>query len=300
MDVIASLPAPEEKCIPLAPAPITAEPILPGMDDLPFISDAICIPEPMELAMTPPDLTVEDAIPAQPPTVGNIVGDHRSSRSPEKKAEAKKEKKDREKDRDKEPGRKKSRKDSDKEDSRHRMKDSSRPRKGKEQLQQSVISEPDPTKDQSADGDDEVVVVGGRAAPQSRNQPNLREAAKAMPRIPKISQRHSSATGASTPHSRDPRLMMLKPNQGESTYLSFFIFCLFIPGAGHSHNLTKDGHNGLEIIGGGGCGGGKLGSAIASQDDIQVVAAFRTVRNHASRLRNIHNNKRPPSPGIQG
>lgn len=270
----------------------------------PLVSDAICIPEPMEIAMTPPDMSVEDEIIIPQPqiTLSSPPSTHSSSRSPDKKSDPRKEKKDRDKerdkDRDREPGRKKSRKDSDKEDGRGKSKESSRSRKGKEQQQQPesvVVSEAEPVK--GAPGDDEVVVVGGRTAPPSRNQPNLREAAKAMPRIPKISQRHppSSTTGPSAPHNRDPRLMMLKSNQGESANLSLSFFCLFIPGAGHSPNVTKDEHNG-HVVG----GGGKISSAHPSEDDVQVVAAFRNVRNNIGRSRNSHNIKRSPSPGNQG
>lgn len=277
---------------------VIAEPILPFISS---VGDTISVPEPMELALTPPDVSVDDIGLPQQPVISSLAPlNHRPSRSPEKKAEAKKEKKDRDKerskDRDKEPGRKKSRKDSEKEDGRGKVKDSSRSHKGKDQQESVVVLEGETGKGPS--GEDEVVVVGGRAAPQSRNQPNLREAAKAMPRIPKISQRHPSATGPSAPQSRDPRLMMLKPSQGESTNLSsFFFLSLFIPGAGHTHNLTKDVHSGLDIV-----GGGKNCSALASEDDIQVVAAFRSnnVRNNVGRSRNSHNNKRPHSPGIQG
>lgn len=227
------LPIPEEKLAPLAPIPMLEEAILP------VISDAICVPEPMELAMTPPDVSMEDLITTQSPVNTMPSVENRLSRSPEKKTETKKDKKDRDrdKDREKEPGRKKLRKDSDKEDSRNKMKDSSRSRKGKEQQPPMgvVVSESEPGKGPS--GDDEVVVIGSRSAPQSRNQPNLREAAKAMPRIPKISQRHpsSSATGPSVPHSRDPRLMMLKSNQGESHNLSLLFFFLSL----HSRCWTR-------------------------------------------------------------
>ena len=293
--MVTGLSAAEENLTPLAPTTLLADlPLISSVDDA-----TISVPEPMELAMTPPDMGVEDIILPQPPAINTLAPlNHRPSRSPEKRAEARKEKKDREKerskDRDKEPGRKKSRKDSDKEDGRSKAKDSSRPHKGKDQ-QESVLE----GEVKGPSGEDEVVVVGGRAAPQVRNQPNLREAAKAMPRIPKISQRHPSATGPSAPQSRDPRLMMLKPSQGESTNLSSLsFFSLFVPGAGHTHNLTKDVHSGLDVIG----GGGKIGSALASEDDIQVVAAFRSnnARNNVGRSRNSHNNKRPHSPGNQG
>ena len=262
-------------------------------------SDAYSFPEPMELAMTPPDLNIEELITPQPPAIINSMGlNNRSSRSPEKKAEAKKEKKDRDKDRDKEPGRKKSRKDSGPDDGRLKVKDSARSRKGKEQQhpESVVILEAEPIKGTS--GEDEVVVVGGRVAPQLRNHPSLRDAAKAMPRIPKISQRHpsSTATGPSAPQSRDPRLTMLKPSQGESANLSsFFFLSLCFPGAGNTNILTKDEHKGLDNVG----GGGKIGNALPSEDDIQLVAAFRNVRNNVGRPRQSHN-KRPPSPGIQG
>jgi hypothetical protein len=256
----------------------------------------------MELAMTPPDLNMEELIITQipqPPPISHSMGlNNRSSRSPEKKAEAKKEKKDRDKDRDKEPGRKKSRKDSGPDDGRPKSKDSVRARKGKEQQHPEtvVVLDADPVKGTS--GEDEVVVVGGRVAPQLRNHPSLRDAAKAMPRIPKISQRHPSSTGTgpSAPQSRDPRLMMLKASQGESANLSsFFFLSLCFPGAGNTHILTsKDEHKGLESV-----GGGKIGNALPSEDDIQLVAAFRNVRNNIGRPRHSHN-KRPPSPGIQG
>jgi hypothetical protein len=255
----------------------------------------------MELALTPPDLHIEEIIipqVPQSPTISNSMGmNNRSSRSPEKKAEAKKEKKDRDKDRDKEPGRKKSRKDSGPDEGRPKAKDSARARKGKEQQQPEtvIVLEAEPGKGTS--GEDEVVVVGGRVAPQLRNHPSLRDAAKAMPRIPKISQRHPSSTGTgpSAPQSRDPRLTMLKPSQGESANLSsFFFLSLCFPGAGNTHILTKEEHKGFDNV-----GGGKICNALPSEDDIQLVAAFRNVRNNLGRPRHSHN-KRPPSPGIQG
>jgi hypothetical protein len=86
---------------------------------------------------------------------------------------------------------------------------------------------------------------------------------------------------------------MLKPSQGESANLSSFFFLSFcFPGAGNTHFLTKDEHKGLDIV-----GGGKIGNALPSEDDIQLVAAFRNVRSNVGRTRH---NKRPPSPGIQG
>ncbi|XP_059351204.1 uncharacterized protein LOC130696000 isoform X2 [Daphnia carinata] len=211
LDVANGLPIPEE-----TPAFFAASPLDDTNLPVPPPSDAFTVPEPMELALTPPDVSIEELIIQQPVAITEPVEPHhRSSRSPEKKTEAKKEKKDRDRDRDKEPGRKKSRKDSGQEDSRSKSKDSSRARKGKEQHHPENVIVLDSETGKGPSGEDEVVVVGGRAAPQSRNQPNLREAAKAMPRIPKISQRHPSATGPSAPQSRDPRLMMLKPSQAE-------------------------------------------------------------------------------------
>ncbi|KAK4008022.1 hypothetical protein OUZ56_013182 [Daphnia magna] len=213
LDVVNGLPIPEETPAFFAASPLdeTNLPVAPP-------SDAFSVPEPMELALTPPDVSIEELIVQQQPVAitESVEPHHRSSRSPEKRTEAKKDKKDRDRDRDKEPGRKKSRKDSGQEDARSKSKDSSRARKGKEQQhpESVIVLESEPVKGMS--GEDEVVVVGGRVAPQLRNHPNLRDAAKAMPRIPKISQRHPSAAGGqSAPQSRDPRLMMLKPNQAE-------------------------------------------------------------------------------------
>ncbi|KAI9553963.1 hypothetical protein GHT06_019234 [Daphnia sinensis] len=190
LDVSNGLPIPEE-----TPAFFAASPLDETNVPVPPPSDAFTVPEPMELALTPPDVSIEELIVQQPlPIIEPVEPPHRSSRSPEKKAEAKKEKKDRDRDRDKEPGRKKSRKDSGQEDSRSKSKDSSRARKG----------------------------------------------------------------------------------------------------AGRIRNLTKDDHNGLDVIG---CG--KIFNALPSEDDIQVVAAFRNVRNNTGRLRHNQNSKRPPSPGIQ-
>ncbi|XP_032785055.2 uncharacterized protein LOC116922762 isoform X3 [Daphnia magna] len=213
LDVVNGLPIPEE-----TPAFFAASPLDETNLPVPPPSDAFSVPEPMELALTPPDVSIEELIVQQQPVAitESVEPHHRSSRSPEKRTEAKKDKKDRDRDRDKEPGRKKSRKDSGQEDARSKSKDSSRARKGKEQQhpESVIVLESEPVKGMS--GEDEVVVVGGRVAPQLRNHPNLRDAAKAMPRIPKISQRHPSAAGGqSAPQSRDPRLMMLKPNQAE-------------------------------------------------------------------------------------
>lgn len=220
--MVNGLPIPEE-----TPAFFAASPLDETNLPVPPPSDAFSVPEPMELALTPPDVSIEELIVQQQPVAitESVEPHHRSSRSPEKRTEAKKDKKDRDRDRDKEPGRKKSRKDSGQEDARSKSKDSSRARKGKEQQhpESVIVLESEPVKGMS--GEDEVVVVGGRVAPQLRNHPNLRDAAKAMPRIPKISQRHPSAAGGqSAPQSRDPRLMMLKPNQGESANLSSFFF----------------------------------------------------------------------------
>ncbi|KAK4008024.1 hypothetical protein OUZ56_013182 [Daphnia magna] len=131
LDVVNGLPIPEETPAFFAASPLdeTNLPVAPP-------SDAFSVPEPMELALTPPDVSIEELIVQQQPVAitESVEPHHRSSRSPEKRTEAKKDKKDRDRDRDKEPGRKKSRKDSGQEDARSKSKDSSRARKGAGQI----------------------------------------------------------------------------------------------------------------------------------------------------------------------
>ncbi|KZS15428.1 putative Pre-mRNA cleavage complex 2 protein Pcf11 [Daphnia magna] len=123
LDVVNGLPIPEE-----TPAFFAASPLDETNLPVPPPSDAFSVPEPMELALTPPDVSIEELIVQQQPVAitESVEPHHRSSRSPEKRTEAKKDKKDRDRDRDKEPGRKKSRKDSGQEDARSKSKDSSR------------------------------------------------------------------------------------------------------------------------------------------------------------------------------
>ncbi|XP_032785057.2 uncharacterized protein LOC116922762 isoform X4 [Daphnia magna] len=131
LDVVNGLPIPEE-----TPAFFAASPLDETNLPVPPPSDAFSVPEPMELALTPPDVSIEELIVQQQPVAitESVEPHHRSSRSPEKRTEAKKDKKDRDRDRDKEPGRKKSRKDSGQEDARSKSKDSSRARKGAGQI----------------------------------------------------------------------------------------------------------------------------------------------------------------------
>ena len=157
---------------------------------------------------------------------------------------------------------KKMRKDTDKEpDLRPKKEQRDRLRKGKQQPQLT--------------GSDQV-----EADAEVDSKPrNLREAAKAMPRIPKISERNPVPT-------RDPRLQ--KP-VGESA--GFSLSFLSFPGSGQCDDIFDGGASD-----GGGGGGGVGGSRInrtVRDDDVQVIA-FRSGRN-ATRPR-----KRPTSPEIQG
>jgi hypothetical protein len=240
--------------------------------------------------------------------------DKRSSekRSPDKRSD-KKEKKDRDRDKEREPSRKKSRRDSEKDESssssRSKGKDKDRSRKGKEQNEiiftaASTMDIAKPTK--AADEDDDVMVVASKCM-----APTMREAAKAMPRIPKISRSHppgsggggtapptsASAQSAGGPN-RDPR--MLKPvqqQQGESSaFSSLVLLSLFsqLPGAGqHYSQLTKDGQTVqgtmVQPVG----GGKNIG--VASEEDVQLVGAFR-----GKGARSRAGPKRHPSPGNQG
>ena len=234
-------------------------------------------------------------------------------RSPDKRSPEKKDKKDRDRDKEREPSRKKSHRDSEKDESssssRSKGKDKDRSRKGKEQTEVNVTTASTmeiakPTK--AADEDDDVMVVASKGM-----APTMREAAKAMPRIPKINRNHppgSGGGGTAPPKSasvqpaggpnRDPR--MLKPvqqQQGESTtFSSLVLLSLFsqLPGAGqHYSQLTKDGHTvqGTMVQP---VGGGK-NSGVASEEDVQLVGAFR-----GKGARSRAGSKRHPSPGNQG
>jgi len=115
---------------------------------------------------------------------------------------------------------------------------------------------------------------------------NMRDVAKAMPRIPKISERNPVGT-------RDPRLQ----NQvGEFNVLSPLSFCSILLGAGMNEDEfpSADATSG-SVVGGGGGGLCKMNSTLSKEDDVQVLASFRSSRNNSSRQR-----KRPHSPGIQG
>lgn len=278
----------------------------------------ICIPEPMELSETPPDMEMlnmiveETAIP-QPPAISSLPGlspphhHQQSGRSPGKKRDKDKERdkeKEKEKDRDKEPSRKKSRKDSDREDSsRSSKKESSRSRrdKSKEHQPGGVMEAESAMTDGSKAtvGDDDVVVLGSMAGHQSNQhgRPTMREAAKSMPRIPKLSQRaplSSSSTTSSLPaNSRDPR-MLKQVQQGESYNSSnLAFFSLSLSGTPFSTHL------GIPFGDTGGTGVGGGGGKMVNEDDVQVVADYR-VPSRRSRNNNNKNSKRPPSPGIQG
>ena len=196
-----------------------------------------------------------------------------SSKSPDKKSsidvggspggghKVKEEKKDKE-------GRKKMRKDVEKE----KKERGERFRKGKEQSMQSASEQME-------------AEVEGKPR-------NMRDVAKAMPRIPKISERNPVGT-------RDPRLQ----NQvGESNVLSPLSFCSIFLGAGGNEDEFHgaDATTASVVGGGGGDGGGggglcKMNSTLSKEDDVQILASFRSSRNNSSRPR-----KRPHSPGIQG
>lgn len=197
----------------------------------------------MEISQTPPpETSIEIITPASPGL----------RTPPEKKAD----KRDREKNRErKDSGKKRSRKEL--EDPRQRR-DASR--KGKE------AHEP-------ARADDEVTVVGER---------NLRDAAKSMPRIPKLSQQRDSSTAAGA-GPRDPRLSMQKHGHGEC-HLTGASFLSVSRHAGHRSDAKLAEHNG-------GGGGGNKKSTGASEDDVQVLAAYPRRSRHS---------KRSHSPGHQG
>ena len=217
--------------------------------DLPTQIEEMVIPQqPVTVSTTSLNVPSREHLPISP--LGRTP-EKRSSdkRSPEKRGS---EKKSRDRDKEREPSRKKSRKDSENEDSSSRSsskKEKDRSRKGKEQTEiggMAVMAEV--TKSMKvADEDDEVMVV----AASKGSGPTMREAAKAMPRIPKLNRGGPTAppTSASVPPpggvNRDPR--MLKPVQqqhGESNTFSSLVLLSFfslLPGAGqHYSQLTND------------------------------------------------------------
>ena len=263
----------------------------------------ICVPEPMDLSDTPPDMStilqeqedMHQLIPPQPPTIGSLAGLNQqqpvvssqsasSQRSPGKRRDKEKES------RDKEPTRKKSRKDSDREDSGRSRKDSSRSRKekGKEPHRRRSTEEAEPT------GDVTVVAEVPR--------PTLREAAKSMPRIPKLSQRSEPAGGRGAPpssgagvsdsalmsgFSRDPRMLKQVGECQPFSKTSFFSLSLLFP---PDPQLLI--HPGEDSFGGGGGGG-----TTNNEDDVQVVADYAT-RSPGRRSSRAHNNNnKKASPG---
>ena len=242
----------------------------------------------MELSTTPPHMEslFDDLVPPQPPTIGSLAGlnqHQNSSRSPNKK-------KDKDKDRG-DPHRKKSRKDSDREDSgRSSKRDSgssrSRKEKGKEQSQALGTMEVEPAA--TSNGDDEVTVVSSTMGQSQSNRPSMREAAKSMPRIPKLSQRAPPSSGLPNNSSRDPR-MLKQVQQGELQSISNLFFLSLSPPISICHiGVVQE-----PVLGDGG-GDGRF----TNEEDVLVVADYRSPGRRSRNHNN--NNKCPPSLGIQG